>query len=47
MEAKSVFISYKTEEYKEIENQPIAYNEDGEVFYIIDITKKQYEKMKY
>ena len=37
----------KSEEYREIENQPIAYNEDGEVFYIIDITKKQYEKMKY
>ena len=37
----------KTEEYREIENQPIAYNEDGEVFYIVDITKQEYEKMKY
>ncbi len=35
----------KEEKYKEIENQMIAYNEEGEVFYIVDINK--YEKMKY
>ncbi len=35
----------KDEKYREIENQPIAYNEDGEVFYIVDINN--YEKMKY
>ena len=35
----------KEEKYREIENQPLAYNEDGEVFYIIDIDN--YEKMKY
>lgn len=35
----------KEEKYREIENQPLAYNEDGEVFYIVDINK--YEKMKY
>ena len=35
----------KEEKYKEIENQMIAYNEDGEVFYIVDIDK--FEKMKY
>ncbi len=35
----------KEEKYKEIENMPIAYNEDGEVFYIVDIGN--YEKMKY
>ncbi len=35
----------KEEAYKEIENQPIAYNEDGEVYYIVDLNK--YEKMKY
>lgn len=36
---------YKDEKYREIENQPIAYNEEGEVFYIVDLGK--YEKMKY
>ena len=36
---------WQEEEYREIENQPIAYNEDGEVFYILDLN--QYEKMKY
>lgn len=35
----------KDEKYKEIDNMPIAYNEDGEVFYIVDIDN--YEKMKY
>lgn len=35
----------KKEKYKEIENQMLAYNEDGEVFYIVDIN--QYEKLKY
>ena len=35
----------KDEKYKEIENKPIAYTEEGEVFYIVDLNK--YEKMKY
>lgn len=35
----------KEEKYKEIDNQMLAYNEEGEVFYIVDI--KNYEKMKY
>lgn len=35
----------KDEKYREIENQPIAYNEEGEVFYIVDLG--EYEKMKY
>lgn len=35
----------KEEKYKEIENQPIAYTEEGEVFYIVDLNN--YEKMKY
>ena len=35
----------KDEKYKEIDDMPIAYNEDGEVFYIVDIDN--YEKMKY
>ena len=36
---------WKNEEYREVENQMIAYNEDGEVFLILDINK--YEKLKY
>ena len=35
----------KEEKYKEIDKLPVAYNEDGEVFYIEDLNK--YEKMKY
>ena len=35
----------KDEKYREIENQPLSYNEDGEVFYIVDLNN--YEKMKY
>ena len=35
----------KEEKYKDIENQMIAYNEEGEVFYIVDLDN--YEKMKY
>ena len=35
----------KEEKYKEIDDLPVAYNEDGEVFYIEDLNK--YEKMKY
>jgi len=35
----------KEEKYREIENLPLAYNEEGEVYYIVDINK--YEKMKY
>jgi len=37
----------KDEKTREIENQPLTYNEDGEVFYIKDITKGEYEKLKY
>lgn len=36
---------WKEEKYRELDNQMIAYNEDGEVFYIVDINN--YEKMKY
>lgn len=35
----------KEEKYKEIENEMIVYNEEGEVFYIVDLNN--YEKMKY
>ncbi len=35
----------KEEKYKEIDNQMLAYNEEGEVYYIVDIDN--YEKMKY
>lgn len=35
----------KEEKYKEIGNEMIAYNEEGEVYYIVDINN--YEKMKY
>ncbi len=37
----------KEEKYREVENQELAYNEDGEVFLIIDIEKQEYEKLKY
>ena len=35
----------KDEEYREIENQMLAYNQEGEVFFITDDNK--YEKLKY
>ena len=38
---------WKDEKYREVENQELAYNEDGEVFLIIDIEKQEYEKLKY
>ena len=38
---------WKEQTLKEIENQPLAYNEDGEVFYIHDIVEKKYERLKY
>ena len=38
---------WKEEKMREIENKPLAYNEDGEVFYIKDIKKGEYEKLKY
>ena len=38
---------WKEEKYREVENQELAYNEDGEVFLIIDIEKQEYEKLKY
>lgn len=37
----------KEEKYREVENQEIAYTEDGEVYLIIDIEKQEYEKLKY
>ena len=37
----------KEEKYREVDNQMLAYNEDGEVFLIIDIEKQEYEKLKY
>lgn len=38
---------WQEETLKEIDNQPLAYNEDGEVFYIKDIKTGEYEKLKY
>ena len=38
---------WKEEKYREVENQELTYNEDGEVFLIIDIEKEEYEKLKY
>lgn len=38
---------WKEEKIKEIDNKPLAYNEDGEVFYIIDIKNGKYDKLKY
>lgn len=38
---------WKEETLKEVENQPLAYNEDGEVFYIKDIVNGDYERLKY
>ena len=38
---------WKDEKYREVENQELAFNEDGEVFLIIDIEKQEYEKLKY
>ncbi len=35
----------KEEKYREIENRPLAYTEEGEVYYIVDLNN--YEKMKY
>ena len=35
------------EKLREIDNQPLAYNEDGEVFYIKNIKTGEYEKLKY
>ena len=38
---------WKEEKLREIDNQPLAYNEDGEVFYIKNIKTGEYEKLKY
>ena len=38
---------WKGETLREVNNQPLAYNEDGEVFYIKDIITGKYEKLKY
>ena len=38
---------WKEEKIKEIDNKPLAYNEDGEVFYIKNIKIGEYEKLKY
>lgn len=35
------------EELKEIDDKMLSYNKDGEVFYIVDICEKKYEKLKY
>lgn len=38
---------WREEKYREVENQELVYNEEGEVFLIIDIINKKYEKLKY
>ena len=38
---------WKEDVLREIDNQPLAYNEDGEVYYIKDIVTGEYEKLKY
>ena len=38
---------WKEEKIREIPNQMLAYNEDGEVFYIKDSSNGEYEKLKY
>ena len=38
---------WKEEKTREIDNQPLAYNEDGEVFYIKNIKQGEYEKLRY
>lgn len=38
---------WKEEKLREVDNQPLAYNEDGEVYYIRDIVTGEYEKLKY
>lgn len=38
---------WKEEELREVDNQSLAYNEDGEVYYIKDIVKGEYDKLKY
>lgn len=38
---------WKDEKIREVKNQMLSYNEDGEVFYIKDITTGEYEKLKY
>jgi len=37
----------KREKLREIENKPLAYSESGEVYYIKDIVKGEYEKLMY
>lgn len=38
---------WKEEKMKEIDNKPLAYNENGEVYYIKDIKTGEYIKLKY
>ena len=38
---------WKEEITREIDGKPLAYNENGEVFYIKDIVNGKYEKLKY
>lgn len=38
---------WKEEKLREIEGKPLAYNEDGEVYYIKDIKTGEYDKLKY
>jgi len=37
----------KSEKLREVENKPLAYSEDGEVYYIKDIITGEYEKLMY
>ena len=38
---------WKEEVLREVDNQPLAYNEDGEVYYIKNIVTGEYDKLKY
>ena len=37
----------KEETLKEVDNQPLVYNEDGEVYYIKNIATGEYDRLKY
>ncbi len=39
--------NFKEDKFKEIDNKMLSYNKDGEVFYINDIYKGEYTKLKY
>ena len=38
---------WKEETLREVDNQPLTYNEDGEVYYIKNIITGEYVKLKY